>query len=788
MKPLVPPTSRPCRWPSQAFPLTPEFSSRPVAVELLAEGRFCDALGPLRLALALGDTTPTTLLNLAIAEDRAGDRESGRQLMRQVAVRLPDWDEPIVRLAESLRAEGDHTAAEEAYQKVLELNPKRPEALVALSGLLLMRGQAEPARDLLMRCCEIVPDNDEAWNTLGLALRAIGAFGPALSAFVTAQKLRPNCVDYILNGVEVTIQANNGDFQLARLTLACQQNPLNPALQVGRGILLERLGRCAEAIDALDVATELAPDSPVPLRFLGSVLSRSNRLGQAEHVLRRATALDPDNQQIANDHAVVLMLLHRHTEARVILWNILDRLGSDNTVLCNLANVTVCLGEQGEAVAIARQAIEADPTAVLPRRALCNVLPYQDGTTGAELLAAMQDCSAALPRIRQPACLNSADPDRPLVVGLLSGTLRSHPVGWLTIAGIEALDPDQFNLVCLTQNAALEDPIAHRYRTAARKWIEIDRLSDAAVADVAREQAIDILIDLGGYGYSARMSACACRLAPVQIKWVGMQSHSSGLAEMDWFLTDRWETPDGFECFYSERLLHLPDGYVCYSPPLYAPDVSEPPALTNGFVTFGSFNNLAKLTPKVFETWATILHRIPNTRLILKTHQLSDCFIAEKIRSDFAALGITGDRIELRGSSSHRTFMGEYGHIDIVLDPFPYSGGLTTCEALWMGVPTITMPGEIFASRHSVSHLSNVGLEDWVAGSVEDYIEIAITRAGDFRALAELRAGLRAKVRHSPLCDGPRFGRGLGAALRFAWQAWCAKSQLGSSGIRAELG
>jgi protein O-GlcNAc transferase len=755
--------------------MTVDVQALPVAMGLLAEGRFRDALAPLRLALSLGNTAPATVLNLAIAEDRAGDRDRARYLMRQVATWLPDWDEPVLRLAESLRAARESAGAEEAYRKVLDLNPLRQEALIALAGLLLIRNQAEAARDLLLRCVGCAPDNPEAWNTLGLALRATRAFSLGLSAFVAAQRLQPDCVEYVVNGVQVTLDANEGEPELARLTVACEQNPLNSALQVGRGMLLDLLGRRPEAIDALEAATELAPDALVPLRLLGGLLSRSSRNSQAEQVLRRTCQLSPDDPRSANDLAVVLMRLHRHAEARSILQDILDRLGPYNSVLCNLSNATACLGEQDAAVAIARSAIEADPAAVLPRRALCNTLPYRDGVTGAEMLAAMRACSDLLPRIPQPDCANDANPNRPLVVGLLSGTLRSHPVGWLTVAGLEALDPDQFPLICLTQNAAPGDPMTRRYRTAAREWIEIDGMTDAALTELARAKNIDILIDLGGYGDAARMPACANRLAPVQIKWVGMQSHSSGLAEMDWFITDRWETPDGFEPLYSEQLLRLPDGYICYSAPPHAPDVVEPPAVANGFVTFGCFNNLAKITPRVIATWAAILHRVPNSRMILKTHQLSDGPTTDGFRADFAALGIDGDRIELRGSSGHREFMGQYGHVDIVLDPFPYSGGLTTCEALWMGVPTITLPGETFASRHSASHLSNAGLADWLTTSVEDYIATAIARAGDLPALTELRGRLREQVRRSPLCDAPRFARGLGAALRHAWQKWCAQ-------------
>jgi len=244
---------------------------------------------------------------------------------------------------------------------------------------------------------------------------------------------------------------------------------------------------------------------------------------------------------------------------------------------------------------------------------------------------------------------------------------------------------------------------------------------------------------------------------------------------MDWFLTDRWETPSGFEPLYTERLLRLPDGYVCYSPPPHAPDVPPLPALANGFVTFGCFNNLAKITPVVIRTWGKILRRLPDARFVLKSHPFTDAETAERVHGAFAALGIPPERILLRGPSGHRAFMRAFGDIDIALDPFPYSGGLTTCEALWMGVPTIALPGELFSARHSVSHLSNAGLADWVAPSIAGYIDMAVARASDVGALAELHDGLRERVRRSPLCDAPRFGRALGAALRDTWRDWCAQ-------------
>jgi len=239
---------------------------------------------------------------------------------------------------------------------------------------------------------------------------------------------------------------------------------------------------------------------------------------------------------------------------------------------------------------------------------------------------------------------------------------------------------------------------------------------------------------------------------------------------MDWFISDRWETPDGFEPFYSERLLRLPDGYVCYSAPPDAPDVSPLPAAERGHVTFGCFNNLAKITPPTVAAWAEVLRRVPAARLVLKTHQFTDPLTAASMQEAFVAHGIAPGRVETRGSSSHRSQLAQHADIDIVLDPFPYSGGLTTCEALWMGVPVVTVPGETFASRHSASHLTNVGLGDWVAADVAGYVEIAVARAADLPALARLRAGLRPRMRASPLCDARHFAAHLGAALQLAWR------------------
>jgi tetratricopeptide (TPR) repeat protein len=365
---------------------------------LLAAGLPAEALSCLREAVAIGNATPVTLLNLALAEDRAGDRERGRQRMRDLADRQPDWDEPKLRLAESLRAEGCMEAAERAYEAVLDINPRRVEALVSLAVLRLGRDDAPGATGLLLRCCAIAPGNAEAWDALGMALLRSGEAADAAGAFAEAHRLVPRWLDPALHLVDAVCAAGTAQAELARVEAVAVADPLDPVAATTRGVLLERLGRRAEAIDALEIAVTLAPDAKRPTAMLAGVLARTTRVDEAEKWLRRASELDPGEPRLRNDHAAVLMRKHRHAEARAELAELVEAHGEQIGTLCNLATATVCCGLQDEAVAIARRAIQLAPDAVLPWRTLANLLPYSDGVTGAEMLAALVACSDRAPR------------------------------------------------------------------------------------------------------------------------------------------------------------------------------------------------------------------------------------------------------------------------------------------------------------------------------------------------------------------------------------------------------
>ena len=686
--------------------------------------------------------------------------ENNAEGLSLLADEHPGWDEPLVLLGQLLRSQGDWHSAEAAYRLALGRNPRRVEALTALGAHLALVNPAE-ARVLLTRACAESGATWEAWHALGVACLGDDAPVAAVDALNQACWLLPDRVDILVLRGEASCAAGDANGEWARLD---QLDPFHPATMVARAALFDATGHCDAALDELEAAVAIAPEDPAVLAALGSRLARSGKLAEAEAVLRRAISLDA-GRQARLDLATLLMRLQHPAEALDLLDKLVAEAGPDTTLLCNRAVALCSLGLQAAAADAVRDAKIADPESFLPLRALCNILPYTPGATGATLLEAARAGASLLPR--SPPIQRRAAPAR-LRVGVLSGSLRTHPVGWLTIAGWEHLDRSRFDLVCLGPSGT--DPLARRFASVASGWIDTSGHSDSSLAVMAREQGLDILIDCGGYGDTGRLAACAHRLAPVQAKWVGMQNATTGLPEMDWFITDRWETPPELAKSYTEQLLLMPDGYVCYAPPTYAPAVSTLPALERGHVTFGCFNNLAKVTPEVVGAWGAVLRRVPGARLILKNHQLDEAATRARVAVAFAAEGV-GARVDLRGASPHRELLAQYADVDFVLDPFPYGGGLTTCEALWMGVPTLTLPGDFFASRHTLSHLSNAGVTGWVASDVPGYVDLACERAADLPALAALRAGLRDRVRQSPLCDAPRFGRSLGAALTHMWEA-----------------
>jgi len=374
-------------------------------------------------------------------------------------------------------------------------------------------------------------------------------------------------------------------------------------------------------------------------------------------------------------------------------------------------------------------------------------------------------------------------------LGFVSADLGRHPVGYFLVRVLENLaqlpspiragsegetaaatkSPGEGCETFCYSDRTVKDDLTQRFQAAATQWRDVAGMSDQRLAEQIRADEIDILFDLAGHTAHNRLLVFARKPAPIQITWIGYMC-TTGLEAMDYLLTDRYEVPESAEQYYRERILRMPDGHICYDPPSYAPAVSALPALAAGYVTFGCFSNPAKVTPLAVEVWARILRRLPTTRLVVKYKGWGESGVARRFREMFVTQGVDTGRLELLDASPHPELLGEYGRIDIALDTFPYSGCLTTCEALWMGVPVITCPGETLTSRQSSSCIANAGLRETIAGDLDEYVKLAVCLASDLPRLAGIRGQLREQMAASPLCDGKRFATNLLSILYDVWE------------------
>jgi predicted O-linked N-acetylglucosamine transferase (SPINDLY family) len=361
-----------------------------------------------------------------------------------------------------------------------------------------------------------------------------------------------------------------------------------------------------------------------------------------------------------------------------------------------------------------------------------------------------------------------------LRVGFVSGDLRSHTVGYFAEGLLGALAKTASGAVEIHGYSAhwVNDAVTERIKAACRGWHSAVGLSDERLAQQIRDDRIDILIDLSGHTAHNRLPMFAWKPAPVQATWLGYLA-TTGVAAIDYVIADQWTLPQSQGGSFTEQIWHLPECYLCFTPPDVQAEVTPLPALAHGHVTFGSFNNLTKINDDVVALWARLLAAVPDGRLFLKAKQIDAPSVRQSVAERFGAHGIAAARLTFAGFAARTDYLAPYQGVDIALDPFPYPGITTTLESLWMGVPVLTLAGESFLARQGVGLLTNAGLPEWIARDRDDYVARAVAHAGDVQRLAALRAGLRNQVSASPLFDAERFAGHLAAALRGMWQEWC---------------
>jgi predicted O-linked N-acetylglucosamine transferase (SPINDLY family) len=558
-----------------------------------------------------------------------------------------------------------------------------------------------------------------------------------------------------------------------------QAGHLEEAQQVYQmGNALAAQGQMDQAVAHYERALSLNPDYAAAHNNLGVVLAAQGQIDQAVAHYERALSLKPDYVEAHNNLGLALMVQGQADQALVHCERALS-LKPDHVETHNsLGVVLVAQGQIDQAVAHYERALLLWPNYAPGHSNLLYALNYASGNDPVAVYAAhcafAKRQEAPLSTSIQPHA-NDRLPERRLRIGYVSSDFRQHSVGYFIEPVLAHHDHERFEIFCYSNNLR-EEEATLRLKSHADHWRRIIGLSDDLAAKQIRDDQIDILVDLNGHTANNRLLVFARKPAPLQVTWLGYPN-TTGLTTMDYRLTDRFADPPGMtEHLHSEKLIRLPECFSCYQPPLEASEVVGLPAWEKGYVTFGSFNNLAKITPEVMAVWARILLAVPGACLILKNAGLGGSTVQQTVRETFTGLGVAPERLELLGpDQSEKTHLERYGSIDVALDPFPYNGATTTCEALWMGVPVVVLAGRTHAGRVGVSQLSNLGLTEIIGHTMDEYIAAALRLATDLKHLSALRKELRSRMAASPLTDGQRFTNNLEQAYRVMWHDWCLK-------------
>jgi predicted O-linked N-acetylglucosamine transferase (SPINDLY family) len=443
----------------------------------------------------------------------------------------------------------------------------------------------------------------------------------------------------------------------------------------------------------------------------------------------------------------------------------------------NRGNTLEAQGRIAEAALAYERALTLAPGFAGAHSNLLLCLNYDADTDAATIHAAHLDWSTRHAAHVVDATLrhaNTRDPARRLRIGYVSPDFYRHPVAAFVEPLLTSHDRQTLEVICYS-NVTRADDVTERLRNLADGWREIRGLSDQRIAELVRQDGIDILVDLAGHTAGHRLLVFARKPAPIQVTYLGYPG-TSGLSVMDYRLTDEWIDPLGStDALYTEALVRLAGGSLCFRPPQSAPTVGPLPALRPGQVTFASFNNAAKLSPVAVALWSRVLEAVPDARLLLKSRSFDDRETVERLTAQFGRHGVAPERMEflswLPASADH---LAVYDRAHIALDTLPYSGCTTTCEALWMGVPVITLQSPEPRSRLSLGVLRQAGLSELIAESPEAYIELARALATDTVRLGTLRTHLREKLRRSPLLDAGAVTRAIESAYREMWLRYCS--------------
>jgi predicted O-linked N-acetylglucosamine transferase (SPINDLY family) len=681
-----------------------------------------------------------------------------------------------IQAARAHHQAGRLAEAEALYRQVLAHVPEHAVALHLLGIVALQRGDTPAAIALIGRAAAFEPQNAAAQSNLAEAYLRAGQWDAAIGCARRAVVLAPGLAEAHINLGAALAISGRGQEAIAAYQQALVQVPDHPRLQNNLGVALQAAGRLDEAVAAFDRALVSGP-GPGSAEIhvnLGNALKDLGRGDEAIAAYRSALESKPDDAVALSNLGVALYEAERADEAIAAYRRALELQPDDAGTLTNLGVALQATGRLDEALAAFRGAVAVQPGAARAESNLLHALHAHPDYDAQSILAehrqwARRHAAPLAAEIRPHP--NDRTPNRRLKVGYVSPDFRAHAVGRLLRPLLAHHDRREVEVVCYN-DVRVPDPVTTELRSRADLWRDCAGLDDARLAELVRNDRIDILVDLALHTAGNRMLVFARKPAPVQVTMLGLPA-TTGLDTMDCRLTDPYLDPSGqTDRDYTERSVRLPYCFWVFQPPDDAATypVAPPPALANGFITFGCLNQFLKVTQPALELWVKVLQAAPGSRLVLQAPAGSHL---DRVRALFAEGGIAASRLEFVPRASQREFLHRFDKLDIGLDPFPYNGHTSTLDALWMGVPVVTLAGPTAVGRAGLSILTNIGMPGMVAESYEEYVSLAVRLAGDASRLEQLRPELRRRVLAAPLADAKQYTADVEAAFRGMWREWC---------------
>ncbi len=711
---------------------------------------------------------------LGVLRSQQGDHDAALALIAKALRAKPDMPGPLMTYGIILTRTRRFEEALAGFDRALAISPGFVQALVCRGNVLQQLERHADALASYDRAIAIVSDDAAAFYNRGNALVKLGRRDEALASYRTALSLRPNDVDTLINSGNVLVQLGRYEEAVASFGKVIELRRDHIEALNNLGNAFRKLERYDESLATYERLLAIRPDDAEALYNRGITLHELKRFDDALASYQQALAAQPDHAKAFNNLGNVFLDLDRNEAALASFERALTIRPDFGEALNNRGLALLKLVRPQEALASIRRALASEPSAAFHSNLIftLNFDPAAD-TAALQAERARWDALHAQPlaaSIRPHG--NDRDPERRLRIGYVSSHFR-HQAATYAFGGVVLHhDPRACEVVCYSDTVETDDVTA-RLRAGVELWRDTRRLSDEALAERIREDRIDILVDVVGHMSGHRLLVFARKPAPIQVTAWG-EPTGTGLKAMDYLFADPVLVPERERALLAERVIDLP-GFLGYWTPDPLPEPSGLPALARGYVTFGSFNRAAKVQDPVLRSWAAILRALPSARLVIKGYQdLADGGERSRIDAVLGQEGIAAERMLLRDRRERSGHFADYQEIDIALDPFPHGGGMTTLDALWMGVPVVTFTGRTISSRLAAASLTALELTDFIAADRDAYVALAIAKAGDLAALARLRATLRARLAASAIGDPKRYAQAVEAAYRAIWRRWCA--------------